>query len=102
MVCSFSVTTYTSEFLNLGLDHFEKLFGDTITYCDNIDDCIKDKDICMIMTEWDTIKNYDIKKYVKLMHTPIIYDGRNCYSLTTMSQYKLDYTSMGRAEIHNL
>ena len=86
----------------VGLNNFEKLFGDTITYCDNIDDCIKDKDICMIMTEWDTVKNYDIKKYVKLMRTPIIYDGRNCYPLSTMSQYKVEYTSMGRAEIHNL
>ena len=86
----------------VGLERFEKLFGDAITYCDNIDDCIKDKDVVMIMTEWDTIKNYDIKKYVKLMRTPIIYDGRNCYPLSTVSQYKVEYTSMGRAEIHNL
>ena len=86
----------------VGLSNFEKIFGDAITYCDNIDDCIKDKDICMIMTEWEDIKNYDIKKYVKLMHKPIIYDGRNCYPLSTMSQYKVEYTSMGRKEIHNL
>ena len=86
----------------VGLDNFHKIFGDTITYCDNIDDCIKDKDIVMIMTEWDTIVNYDIKKYVKLMRTPIIYDGRNCYPLSKVEQYKVDYTSMGRREIHKL
>jgi len=86
----------------VGLERFEKLFGDSITYCENIDDCIKDKDAVMIMTEWEQIVNYDIKKYVKLMRTPIIYDGRNCYPLSTMKQYKVEYTSMGREEIRNI
>ncbi len=86
----------------VGLERFEKLFGDSITYYDNIDDCIKDKDVVMIMTEWEQIVNYDIKKYVKLMKTPIIYDGRNCYPLSTMKQYKVEYTSMGREEIRNI
>ena len=86
----------------VGLERMEKIFGDKIEYYDNIDDCIKDKDIVMIMTEWDTVKNYDVSKFVKLMKTPVIYDGRNCYPLSVVSQYKLDYTSMGREEIHNL
>ena len=86
----------------VGLERFEKLFGDSIKYYENIDDCIKDKDAVMIMTEWDEIKNYDIKKYVNLMKTPIIYDGRNCYSLNIVSQYKVDYSSMGREEIDHL
>ncbi len=86
----------------VGLERFEKIFGDSITYYDNIDDCIKDKDIVMIMTEWEQIVNYDIKKYVKLMRTPIIYDGRNCYPLATIRQYKVEYTSMGREEIRNI
>lgn len=86
----------------VGLDRFEKLFGNSINYYDNIDDCIKDKDLVMIMTEWDTIKNYDLDKYVKLMKTPIIYDGRNCYPLSSVEKYKVNYVSMGRREINNI
>ncbi len=86
----------------VAINRFEKIFGDSISYYDNIDDCIKDQDIVMIMTDWEQIKNYDIKKYVKLMHTPVIYDGRNCYPLSMIKQYKVDYLSMGREEIHNI
>lgn len=86
----------------VGLDRFEKIFGNSINYYDNIDDCIKDKDVVMIMTEWDTIKNYDIGKFSKLMKNPVIYDGRNCYPLSIVSQYKVEYISMGRKEVHNI
>ena len=44
-----------------------------------IDECIKDADAVMIMTEWDSIKKYDLKNYETLMKNPIILDGRNCY-----------------------
>lgn len=55
----------------------------------------------MIMTEWDSIVNYDLSKYEELMNSPIIYDGRNCYKLDKISEYKLDYISMGRPSIRN-
>ena len=86
----------------VSLDNFHKLFGDTINYCENIDDCVKDKDLVMIMTEWPSIKNYDPNNYVKLMKKAIIYDGRNCYPINMMKNLKVNYISMGRGEIDNL
>ena len=56
----------------------------------------------MIMTEWDEIVKYDVNKFVELMETPIIYDGRNCYSLNSMKDKKLRYVSIGRKDINNL
>lgn len=66
----------------------------TITYFDNIDDAIKDADAALIMTEWPEIKDYSIDKYKKLMKTPRVYDGRNCYNLDDTKD--IIYKSIGR------
>ena len=66
----------------------------TITYFDNIDDALKDADAALIMTEWPEIKEYSIDKYKKLMKTPRVYDGRNCYNLDDTKD--IIYTSIGR------
>ena len=65
-----------------------------ISYFDNIDDAIKNADAALIMTEWPEIKNYDISKYKKLMKTPRVYDGRNCYDLKNTGD--IVYKSIGR------
>lgn len=66
----------------------------TIEYFDNIDDTIKDTDAVLIMTEWPQIKEYDITNYNKLMKTPRVYDGRNCYKLEDTKD--IIYKSIGR------
>lgn len=66
----------------------------TITYFDNIDDAIRGADAALIMTEWPEIKEYSIEKYKKLMKTPRVYDGRNCYNLEDTKD--IIYKSIGR------
>ena len=66
----------------------------TIAFFDNIDETIKDADAVMIMTEWPEIVNYDIRQYKKLMKTPKVYDGRNCYKLEDTKD--IIYSSIGR------
>lgn len=66
----------------------------TIAFFDNIDETIKDADATMIMTEWPEIVNYNVKQYKKLMKTPRVYDGRNCYKLEDMKD--ITYSSIGR------
>ena len=54
------------------------------------------------MTEWPEIKKYDLQNYTNLMKTPVIYDGRNCYSINEVKEYngKIKYRSIGREEIN--
>ena len=66
-----------------------------------IDECIKDADAVMIMTEWDSIKKYDLKNYETLMKNPIILDGRNCYDNDEVTKYKILYDSIGRMKKDN-
>ncbi len=66
----------------------------TIAYFENIDDAIRNTDAVLIMTEWPEIKDYSIDKYKKLMKTPRVYDGRNCYNLDDTKD--IIYKSIGR------
>ena len=87
----------------IGENNFKKTYPkEAITYCKNVKETIKDADICFIFTEWDDIKNFDITLYKKLMRTPIILDGRNCYDLKEIKKEKVIYESIGRKTINNL
>ena len=86
----------------VGEDNYKKIYPTQIEYCKNIDDTIKNADLCMIFTEWKEIKDYDMKNYEKLMNKAIVLDGRNCYSLDNAERCKIIYNSIGRKEVNNL
>ena len=73
----------------------------SISYFTDIDSTIMDTEAVLIMTEWPTIKEYDIAKYEELMKTPRIYDGRNCYKLSDIEKYNVYYNSIGRVVVDN-
>lgn len=79
-------------------NNFAKRFPE-ISYCDTIDETIKDADVCIIFTEWKEIKEYDINKYVELMKEPLILDGRNCYELKDVEGKGITYESIGRKKV---
>ena len=89
----------------IGINNFKRILAmdktltnhlNNITYYNNIDDTITNTDAVMIMTEWKEIKEYSLENYIKLMKTPYIFDGRNCYSLDNINKYNLYYNSIGR------
>lgn len=80
----------------VGIENAKKIFKDSITYTTSIDEAIEDADICFIMTEWKQILNYDISNYKNKMKRPLVFDGRNCYTLDTMKDLGIEYYSIGR------
>jgi UDPglucose 6-dehydrogenase len=90
------ITVYDPVALKL----FEKKYGNKIKYSKKLEEAINGKDIVMIMTEWPDIVKFDLNKYKKLMKTPVIYDGRNCYSLEAAKENNLIYTSIGRKKVN--
>lgn len=84
----------------IGLNNLKKL-NLNLNYSENIKDAIKDTDICFIFTEWDEIKNFDLENFEKEMKNPIIMDGRNCYKINKIKNYKIIYESIGRNTINN-
>jgi UDPglucose 6-dehydrogenase len=78
-----------------------KLIGNSIEYTTNIRQALKDADFAVIATEWDQIKHLPLDVYAAYMKEPIVFDGRNCYSLKDMARYPITYVSIGRPTIEN-
>jgi len=71
----------------------------SIKYVDNIEDALKEANVCFIFTEWGEIKALKPEKYKKLMRTPLVYDGRNIYNVQEMKEAGVEYYSIGRPYI---
>ena len=85
----------------VGVNNFKKLFPTEITYVNSPEETLVDADMAFIFTEWNEIKSVELSKYVELMNTPIIYDGRNCYDVKEVKEHNIDYYSIGRKEVLN-
>jgi UDPglucose 6-dehydrogenase len=60
---------------------------------------LKNKEIAFVITEWKEIKEIDLNKFTALMKDPIIFDGRNCYSLEEVENASIEYHSIGRRSV---
>ena len=85
----------------VGEENFKKKFPSELTYVDKPEKALKNADMVFIFTEWKEIKDVSIDKYIELMNTPIIFDGRNCYDVDKVNEKMVDYYSVGRREICN-
>lgn len=85
----------------VGIENFKRIYPTEIKYVNSVEAALEDADMTFIFTEWEEIKNLDIKEYKNLMKTPIIFDGRNCYNLEAVNNENIDYYSIGREEIIN-
>ena len=68
-----------------------------VQFCQDSYAVCKDSDCLLILTEWNEFKELDLKKVKKLLHQPVIVDGRNIYDPKKMKALGLRYFSMGRA-----
>ena len=83
----------------VGIENFKKKYPTEIQYTDNSYEAIKDSDMVFIFTEWEEVKEIKIECYEKMMRTPVIFDGRNCYKLDEIKKHNIEYYSIGREEI---
>ncbi len=84
----------------VGFNNFKSIYGDTINYCNTIEETLDNCDICFIFTEWDEVKNLEPQVFKKYMKKPIILDGRNCFSISELEKYDIIYESIGRKAIY--
>lgn len=93
---------YVKVFDPVAIKQAKSFLRQEIEYAENIYEALTDVDMVFILTEWDEIKELDPKTFIERMKKPIIFDGRNCYSLAQMKKYNLEYHSIGRPVISNL
>lgn len=71
----------------------------SIKYVSSAEETLEGANVCFIFTEWEEIKSVKPDAYKKLMRTPLVYDGRNIYSVEDMKKAGVEYHSIGRQAI---
>ena len=79
-----------------GVEEAKKLLPESIHYCDNIDDALKDADAVVLMTEWNQYRGLDLAHVKEIMKGDTFVDLRNVYERGMIEQHGFDYTCVGR------
>jgi UDPglucose 6-dehydrogenase len=72
------------------------VLGGTVEYAKTALECIEKADCCIIATEWKEFTKIPAKKFVELMQSPIIIDGKR---LLDPSRFRrgIKYAAIGHA-----
>ncbi|GAA3319098.1 hypothetical protein GCM10020331_024570 [Ectobacillus funiculus] len=70
-----------------------------VIYANSSEEALKQSDFALIVTEWDEFKQMDLGKLQEWLTEPILFDGRNCFTLEQAKNAGIEYHSMGRPSI---
>ena len=84
------------------MKNVEELIGNKIKYASSSLEAIQESDALIIATEWAAFRNPDFDVLMSSMKSPVIFDGRNLYSIESMEKRNFYYQSMGRKIVNNL
>lgn len=93
-----NIVSYDPE----AMPNVKKLIGDKIKYASSSLEALKNVDALLIATEWAAFRNPDFNEMNSLMKNPIIFDGRNLYSIESMAKRNFYYQSIGRQVVNKL
>ncbi|HEX7642060.1 MAG TPA: UDP-glucose/GDP-mannose dehydrogenase family protein [Burkholderiaceae bacterium] len=68
-----------------------------IRFAESPMDALTDADALAIVTEWKAFRSPDFEQVKRLLKTPVIFDGRNLFEPSTMSEAGFEYHGIGRS-----
>lgn len=77
-----------------------ELQGTGVIICEDMYECLRDAEVLIIATEWKDFTNADFEKARKLMHVPVIFDGRNLLNPENAAHAGFEYHSVGRRSVY--
>jgi len=72
----------------MALENTRKIFGNKITYYNNVLEAIRNSDAIIIATEWPQYKKLEPYLFRKLMRNQLIIDGRRIYDKEYIGKLK--------------
>ncbi len=78
----------------------KRLLDDKISFTEHQYEALEGADALIIVTEWSAFRNPDFEKIIKMLKHPMIFDGRNVYTLEKMQELGFYYESIGRKTVH--
>lgn len=79
----------------VAMGNAKEILNAEITFASSMIEAVVNSDAALILTEWDEFKEVDVQVF-KHMKSPIVFDGRNCYSPEVMAEEQIEYYSIGR------
>lgn len=89
------VTAYDPE----AMDNVKQVLGDQINYAVDEYEALFEADALLICTEWGIFRNPDFNRIKMLMKDAVIFDGRNLFDISEMTNRGFYYSSIGRITI---
>ncbi len=78
------------------MENVKKEFTGDVQMVEDQYEALIDADCLAICTEWSVFRTPSFDVVKNLLKEPIIFDGRNLYSMTTMAEKGFRYSSIGR------
>lgn len=75
----------------------ERLFGQTVTFCQDYYDALDGADGLVVLTDWQQFRNPDFERMAACMRRPVVFDGRNLYDPAYLKDQGFEYFCVGRA-----
>ena len=82
------------------MENVKRIYGNKVHFATDQYDTITGCDALIIVTEWSEFRNPDFKRINETLKNPVIFDGRNVYSLEKMEELGFYYESIGRKIVH--
>ena len=82
------------------LPNLRRRFGDRLSYHDSSYEALDGADALVIVTEWNEFRSPSFDEMRSRLRQPIIFDGRNLYSLDAMRKRDFEYRSIGRPAVN--
>jgi UDPglucose 6-dehydrogenase len=76
------------------MDNAKKIFGENVKYANSVEECLKNSECAIIVTEWDEFRKLKPEDFIRLMRNPVVVDGRRIYDSNVYSR-KLKFKAIG-------
>ncbi len=81
------------------MENVQRIYGSKVYFASDEYQALQDADALIIATEWSEFRTPDFAQIKKRMSKPVIFDGRNLYSIEQMQQEGFSYYSIGRKDL---
>ena len=78
----------------VAIPNTKKVFKNKIKYATSINNCLKNAECCIIITEWEEFKKLTPKDFIKNMKQPNLIDGRRIFDPKDFKK-ELKFTAIG-------
>lgn len=85
----------------IAIENAKKVLPKAVNYASSVEEALRGSDAAFIMTEWEEFKNISLNMFYKNLNDKVVFDGRNCYMLSEVTNANIDYYSIGRPNIVN-